>query len=33
MDDSTAAEVEDIVTKAINENESGSDAADQVHLF
>ena len=33
MDDTTAAEVEDIVTKAINENEAGSDAAEQVHLF
>ena len=33
MDAATATAVESIVTKAINENEGGSDAAEQVHIF
>ena len=33
MDEATASEVEAIVTKAINENETESDAAEQVQIF
>ena len=33
MDDATASKVQDIVVKGINENEAGSDAAEQVHRF
>ena len=33
MDAATTSAVEAIVTKAINENEGGSDAAEQVQIF